>query len=710
MNTHWRNQERDNGPASPKTFDELSSDRRCFDRLLLSLSTRFKNAGPKRLDGETEEGLKETARFFGCDRIALWEFTDQCKEAFLTHHFAVRGAEPPPSRFLNESFPYLTRQLLQDQIVYARIDELPEAATVDRQNFQRYGVKSLLALPIFMAGAPRGCLSLTTLRHEREWSESEVLQLKRIGSEFGNALSRKLSHEMLEERIRFETLISDLSARFINIPSEEVDGAISAALDKVRTFFLADYCVLFEICTVTGENTVASVSYAPEVPHLPEGLDAKQAFPLAYDMIVRQGKPCIRERTDDLPPEAQTDRQTRAKLGVEAGLSIPLDFGAPIMYCLNLATLRPRTWPAEYIPRIRLLGEILVDALKRKRLDLELKRSYDEIIRLKNRIELEADYLRSEIKFSSENEMIIGQSEAITHVRIQIEQVAPTPSTVLIQGETGTGKELVAQAVHNLSARRARLMIKVNCASLPTALVESELFGREKGAYTGALTRQAGRFEVADGSTIFLDEIGELSTELQSKLLRVLQEGSFERLGSSKTIKVDVRVIVATNRNLAEEVSKGTFREDLFYRLNVFPIMVPPLRQRRDDIPLLVWKFIQEFSERMGKKIHKVAKKDMEALQYYSWPGNIRELRNVIERAVIVSTGNTLNLRLPENSHSVPSKIMTIEEMESRHIREVLQLTGWRIKGEGGAAQLLGINPSTLYSRMQKLSITSRGG
>jgi transcriptional regulator with GAF, ATPase, and Fis domain len=355
-----------------------------------------------------------------------------------------------------------------------------------------------------------------------------------------------------------------------------------------------------------------------------------------------------------------------------------------------------------------LLGEIIVDALKRKRLDLEVKQTYDEIVSLKNRIELEADYLRSEIGGRRESETIIGQSEALNKVLVQIEQVAPTDSTVLIQGETGTGKELVAQAVHNSSARRERLMVTINCASLPAALVESELFGREKGAYTGALSRQAGRFEIAAGSTIFLDEIGELSVELQAKLLRVLQEGGFERLGSPKTIKVDVRVIVATNRNLVEEVKKGNFREDLFYRLNVFPIFVPPLRLRIDDIPLLTWNFINEFSKRMGKKIHRIAKRDMEALQRYSWPGNIRELRNVIEYAVIISTGDTLNLRLPENGQSASPEILTLEEIETRHISEVLRFTDWRIKGEGGAAQLLGMKPSTLYSRMLKLGIASR--
>ena len=705
--SHYRTKGRDNGPSHLESTEAPARERRRFDRLLISLATRFNNSGPEDLDGEIEDALKEIVYYFGCDRIALWEFADGGEEASLTHHFAVRGAEPP-RKILNEEFPYIVRQLLLEQPVWAaRLEDLPEPADLDRQNLRQQGVRSFIAAPIFMAGAPRGCLSLTTLWLEHAWSEQETLQVKRIGSVLGDALERKFSNHLLEDRVHFETLIADLSARFINIACEEVDAAIAAALDNMRTFFNADYCVLFEIRPGTEENRVAYFSYAPGVTPLPEGLDAKQAFPRAYEMIARQGKPCLRERLDALLPEAAIDQQSTEKLGVEASLSVPIDFGSPVMYCLTVATCRPRAWPAEYLPRFRLLGETIVNALKRQRIDQDLQRSYDEIVSLKNRLELETDYLRAEIRVcrENENETIIGQSEAITEVLLQIQQVASTNSIVLIHGETGTGKELVAVEIHRLSARRDRPLIKVNCASLPTGLVESELFGREKGAYTGALSRQAGRFEIADGSTIFLDEIGELSTELQAKLLRVLQEGSFERLGSTRTIKVDVRVVAATNRNLAEEVKKGTFREDLFYRLNVFPILVPPLRLRLEDIPLLTWTFIHEFSERMGKKIHKINKREMDSLLHYSWPGNIRELRNVIEHAVIVSSGDTLNIRLPENGTSVAAKIMTLAEMEARHIGEVLRITGGRIKGETGAACLLGMNPSTLYSRMLKLGI-----
>ena len=283
--------------------------------------------------------------------------------------------------------------------------------------------------------------------------------------------------------------------------------------------------------------------------------------------------------------------------------------------------------------------------------------------------------------------------------------MAPTDSSVLIRGETGTGKELLAQAIHRLSPRGRHVMVKVNCAALPSGLVESELFGREKGAFTGALARQVGRFEVADGSTLFLDEVGELPADVQVKLLRVLQEGEFERLGSPRTIKVNVRVIAATNRDLAEEVRKGRFREDLFYRLNVFPIRMPPLRERPQDIPLLVWVFLEDLSSRMGKKITQVPRAAMEALQRHSWPGNIRELRNVIEHAAIITTGDTL--RVPALGVDAPAAPLpqTLADAERKHILRALESTGWRIKGPKGAAMVLGLNPATLYSRMKKLGI-----
>jgi PAS domain S-box-containing protein len=351
---------------------------------------------------------------------------------------------------------------------------------------------------------------------------------------------------------------------------------------------------------------------------------------------------------------------------------------------------------------------VLRDVTERREAEESLRRSYEEIERLKDRLQAESDYLKAEISVIGERGEITGHSSAIERVLRQVQQVAPTDSLVLVSGETGTGKELVAAAIHRASRRRDHLMVKVNCAALPTGLVESELFGREKGAFTGALTRQVGRFEVADRSTLFLDEIGELPLEVQAKLLRVLETGEFERLGSPRTVKVDVRLIAATNRDLAEEVRKGRFREDLYYRVNVFPIRVPPLRARAEDIPLLVWTFLEELSSRMGKRITQVPRKTMDALQRHPWPGNVRELRNVIERGAIITTGDTLRLPLLDEALPETAPTTTMADAEREHILRALESADGHVKGPKGAAESLGLNPATLYSRMNKLGIRSR--
>jgi transcriptional regulator with GAF, ATPase, and Fis domain len=292
-------------------------------------------------------------------------------------------------------------------------------------------------------------------------------------------------------------------------------------------------------------------------------------------------------------------------------------------------------------------------------------------------------------------------------VLVQVEQVARTDSTVLITGETGTGKELVARQIHKLSARKIRPMMTVNCASLQPTLIESELFGREKGAYTGAMTRMAGRFEVADGATLFLDEIAELPLDLQGKLLRVIEEGTFERLGSSKTVHVNVRIIAATNRDLAKAVRRGAFRKDLFYRLNVFPIIVPALRERIRDVAPLVWAFVRQFEKKMGKQIETIPQRSMEALQRHHWPGNIRELRNVIENAMIVTRSKTLMVSAPTSPDAGKSENdgLDLESAERRHILSALHKCGWRISGPGGAAKALGLKRTTLQSKMKKLGV-----
>jgi formate hydrogenlyase transcriptional activator len=306
-------------------------------------------------------------------------------------------------------------------------------------------------------------------------------------------------------------------------------------------------------------------------------------------------------------------------------------------------------------------------------------------------------------------EQIIGKSPALEAVLEQVEQVAPTDSTVLIQGETGTGKELIARAIHNLSARCGRPFIKLNCAAIPFDLLESELFGHERGAFTGAIAQKIGRFEMADKGTLFLDEVGDIPPGLQPKLLRVLQEQEFERLGSTRTQQVDIRLVAATNRNLAQMVKRAEFRSDLYYRLNVFPIPLPALRERREDIPALVEHFVEIYSRRMDKQIEQIRTETMAALTSYPWPGNIRELQNFIERSVIVSSGNVLSppmasLRAVAEAES--TEAVTLEDVEREHIRKILEQTRWVVAGPNGAAARLGIKRSTLYFRMQKLGIS----
>lgn len=379
------------------------------------------------------------------------------------------------------------------------------------------------------------------------------------------------------------------------------------------------------------------------------------------------------------------------------------------------------SFPVEYVStpiweKDKLVGAVVVfrDVTKEREAEEELKRAYSEVQRLKEQLEQENIYLQEEIKSEYNFTDIIGKSSVIKKVLKKVEQVAVTSSTVLILGETGTGKELLARAVHNLSKRKDRPLVRVNCSALPANLIESELFGHEKGAFTGAISQKIGRFELADGGTIFLDEIGDLPLDLQAKLLRVLQEGEFERLGNPKTMKVDTRIIAATNRDLEADIEKGNFREDLFYRLNVFPIDSPPLRERKEDVPLLVNYFCDKLGAKVGKSIKSVNKKVMDSLLEYDWPGNVRELENIIERAVIINEKNVLqhgewiptsksNKKIQETED-----IQTLNELEKSHILKALEITSGRVSGEKGAAKILGLNSSTLESRMRKLGISKR--
>jgi transcriptional regulator with GAF, ATPase, and Fis domain len=508
----------------------------------------------------------------------------------------------------------------------------------------------------------------------------------------------------LEKRWQFERLLSEISAKFVHIPGYLVDKEIENGLRLLVDFLDIDRCSLARFSEDKKKLPVTHTVSIPGVALLSSAF-LDQAIPW-YTQQSRNGQIVAVADIDELPTEALIDKIFLQKHCTKSNLVIPLNAGGYLLGVLGLATTRKaRKWPGDLIQRLTLVGEVFANALIRQRHEDELLKALDHIKTLKDQLQAENILLRSEVIKSSHFEEIVGQSSCVKNMFRQVIQVAGTDSTVLLTGETGTGKELLAKAIHAMSKRKDRLTVKVNCAAIPPTLIESELFGREKGAYTGALNRQIGRFEAANGSTLFLDEISELPLALQAKLLRVLQEKKFERLGGTKTISVDVRIISATNRDLLKMVSEGTFREDLYYRLNVFPIHVPPLRERIEDVPLLVQKMVDEFKDSMGKNIKWISQKSMDTMIKYSWPGNIRELRNIIERAMIMATGPTLQVEIPSNDLKVESVDMKLDQVVRHHIIRVLENTRWRISGKKGAAQILGLPATTLESKMKKLGI-----
>ncbi len=387
--------------------------------------------------------------------------------------------------------------------------------------------------------------------------------------------------------------------------------------------------------------------------------------------------------------------------GLKSGCFLPLISHGRPLGTLVVASLQAETFPQKD-------ADLLQHVANQIAIAVENALSYRQVVDRANKLSEEKLYLQDEIRTEYNFEEIIGESPALKKVLEQIQTVAPTDSTILILGETGTGKELIARAIHNLSTRRERTLVKVNCAAIPTGLLESELFGHEKGAFTGAIAQRVGRFELAHRGTIFLDEVGDIAIELQPKLLRVLQEQEFERLGSARTIRVDVRLVAATNADLAQKVAQNQFRSDLYYRLNVFPVTVPPLRERREDIPLLVRYFAQKYARRMKRQIDTVPARAMTALTEYHWPGNVRELENFIERAVILSPGADLHVPLSELkplTGNSTNGAKTLEGIEREHILKILRQTNWIVGGRSGAATQLGMRRSTLQSRMKKLGI-----
>ncbi len=639
---------------------ERLEERLRFERLVADLSARFVNLPLEQVDSEIDRGLQQLLEFFQIDRCGLLRGAPDKATFQITHACLAEGIPPVPLRvdLPTGLFPWAYQKvIIQHEVVsIATLDEMPPEASIDKQTYREWGIRSHLNIPIFITGSQDYIISINAVRTERVWPEEYIPRLRLLGEIFVNALERQRAEGMLRES----------EARFRQMADATPVMIWMSGPDKGCTY-LNEGWLEFTGRTMEQElgNGWAEGVHPDDLQRCLDTyvrvFDAREKFSMEYRL-------------------RRCDGEYRWIW----------DVGVP-----------------RFVPGGRFEGYIgsCIDITERKQMEDQLEAKFREIEELKERLERENISLREEVKLQYGPEDVVGQSDAMRRILAKAEQVAQTDSTVLILGETGTGKQLLARAIHNLSPRKARALLTVNCASLPPTLIESELFGREKGAYTGALTRMVGRFELADGSTLFLDEVGELPLEVQAKLLRVLQDGQFERLGSTKTVHVKVRLIAATNRDLAQDIQEGKFRKDLFYRLNVFPIVIPPLRERPEDIPVLVWTFVRELEKKMGKRIESIPKRSMEALQRHPWPGNARELRNVIEHAMIVSNGKTLDVRIPTITPGEPVAPMSLEDLERMHILTTLEKTGWRLAGQQGAAEILGIKRTTLQSRMEKLGI-----
>jgi PAS domain S-box-containing protein len=806
-----------------------------FERLLSNLSARFINLAPDQIDPEVQSALRQILEFFQVDRCGLVRIPQN--DAFFRITHAVYASDipsvPQNTDLPIAMFPWVYEKLTKrhEVVSFRARDELPREAAIDKQAYERLEVRSALNIPILIDAEAVYTININSVRIECAWPQDYIPRLRLLGEILVNSLQLAKTRQQLKDRLRFEELISDLSAGFVSISSDEIENQINKCLQQITEFFAADRCTL-GLFSEDGTQLKRAFEY-----HL-EGVEpgpvsiSKDQLPW-YLAQLAKGKMVVFNRLEDLPAEAEAERRLCLAKSMKSLVSIPMVIGDRTLGSCALVAMRAeRVWPDDLIQRMRIIADVLAGALARKRfeeslresearlnlaatsaeaglwvleiasghiwatektrelygfapdqelnfegfihivdsedrqrirrqveqaartrgdfreeyrimhrdgttrwmaargrpyfnqageperlmgvsvdiserkeMEAQLQQRLRDIEQLKQELEKENIYLREEIELQSLHEEIVGRSQAMKRILAQVEQVARTDATVLIEGETGTGKELLARTVHRLSARRDRPLVTVNCAALPPTLIESELFGREKGAYTGALTRMRGRFEMADGATLFLDEIGELPQEVQAKLLRVLEQGRFERLGSAKPLQVNVRIIAASNRDLARNVDEGKFRKDLYYRLNVFPIAVPPLRERPEDIPLLVWAFVRQYENKMGKRIEHIPRKIMEDLQQYPWPGNARELRNVVEHAMIVSNGKTLQVGLPPKaSPEIPGNL-SLADAERRHILGVLQKSGWRISGKGGAAEILGLKRTTLQSKIKKLGI-----
>lgn len=685
-----------------------------FERIVTEISFTIANMPVEALDAGIEAALCRLGTHLGLG-LASVLCLDSNRNAFRhTHEWYQEELFDGPSfrgTEVGEPHSWLADQLAQGrEVLVNRFEDLPPEAQAERETAKALDIRSVLWVPFSKDGQVVGYVAYHSIGEEREWTRQIVQRLRLIGEILGSALDRRRQEDKLKEQLEFERFVSELSTHLSGSGADELDGVVEDALRRLTVFLGLERATLGQVrgnlLTVTHSWVDESLSPVQQI-QLSE-LPIEEFWILQKTL---EGQTVAVSSRDQLPEEAQLERRVWDERGLKSTIFVPGRVGNEVVGVVAMdCCSRERRWSEETVRRLSLPVALLFAALTRReseaarrQSEAELKAAYDEIKQLKSHLEDENVNLRREIRQYTGRHRIVGESAAVQEMLEAATEVAETDSTVLIIGETGTGKELLARAIHAMSARRDRTLVRINCGALPPTLIESELFGREKGAYTGALTRQQGRFELADGSTILLDEVAELPLELQPRLLQVLETGVFERLGSPKTLEVDVRVIAATHRDLEKAVEEGRFREDLFFRLHVYPIRIAPLRERADDILPLAWSFVHEFSETMGKSIDSIARQSMAALQGYSWPGNVRELRNVIERAMIRNRGAVLEVEVP--SETARQQAATFEEVQRQHILETLKTTGWRVRGSGGAAEILGLKPTTLDYRMKKLGI-----
>jgi formate hydrogenlyase transcriptional activator len=589
------------------------------------------------------------------------------------------------------------------------------------KRFREHNVRSLAILPLTTAQHRLGAMGFGRLTPQCI-TDSELQFMQRVGAQVAVAVDNALNHEssqayqqqLARERDRLQVL---LEVNNLLVTSRVLPDVFRGVVTTLKRVIHHDFTSLALLDPLSGLLKI----HALDFPGRPGLSKEELVVPLDVSPSGRcftNGQPLILRGAEIDRFDTEIIHILRSE-GVQTVCCVPLITHSRTFGTLNLASRRPDAFSSSDV-------ELLQQVAAQIAIAVENALAFKEIDALKDKLAVEKLYLEEEIRSEFNFEEIIGEGASLKRALAQVELVAPAATTVLILGETGTGKELIARAIHNLSPRRERTFVKINCAAIPAGLLESELFGHERGAFTGAVNQKIGRFELADRGTIFLDEVGDIPLELQPKLLRVLQEQEFERLGSNRPQRVDVRVVAATNGDLSRLVAERAFRSDLYYRLNVFPIHIPPLRERREDIPLLVRYFVQKISRRLNKTVEYVPADAMDALANYSWPGNVRELENLIERAVLLSPGKELRVPLSEIKSATlagadpssftslasltsampsTSPISTLEEADRQHILRALRQTEWRIAGPKGAAALLGMKRTTLQARMRKLGI-----